>query len=388
MIAPVKSTTLILFFSVVLAGCGESSLELDGDISSSNNAEIVGGSNADITQYPWQVSIQSLSGVHFCGGSIVSPTWVLTAQHCLEGETSASIRVVAGITRRSQAASGQARSVAGIVRFPGYNARTLRHDVALIQLASPLDLSGTRARAIALATEADAASGLTQPGVLATVTGWGTLRANTSSIPNILQQVQIPLISNEAAQAAYRRETIFREQLAAGAPGKDSCQGDSGGPLAVRNAANEWRLAGVVSWGYGCGDARFPGIYARVSSYAKWVSDTVGIGVVVPGQQASFSGVEFTQASLSSTRGAWRDFSITVPEGASSLRIQMTGGSGDADLYVQAGRQPTLSRYDCRPFLEGNNETCNITSAGGKTYYFSVYAYASYANVNLIADYQ
>jgi secreted trypsin-like serine protease len=127
---------------------------------------IVGGANVTIGQFPWEVSVQGW-GSHFCGGSIIAPGWVLTANHCVEGETGEGVTVLAGASRLSQAVDGQTRGVARIVRSPGHQTPESGGDVALLQLASPLTLGGDVA-AIALATDADAADGA---GVTATVSG-------------------------------------------------------------------------------------------------------------------------------------------------------------------------------------------------------------------------
>jgi len=77
-----------------------------------------------------------------------------------------------------------------------------------------------------------------------------------------------------------------------------------------------------------------------------------------------------------------------VPAGQTNLSFNMSGGSGDADLYVRFGARPTTATYDCRPFLNGNNETCNIASPQAGTYHVMIRAYAAYSGVRLIADYE
>ncbi|MBL8297262.1 MAG: PPC domain-containing protein, partial [Rhodanobacteraceae bacterium] len=80
-------------------------------------------------------------------------------------------------------------------------------------------------------------------------------------------------------------------------------------------------------------------------------------------------------------------FTLAVPAGATNLKFVLSGGTGDADLYVKFGSAPTLSSYDCRPFLGGNNETCNITTAQAGTYYVMLNGYAAYSGASLTGSF-
>jgi Bacterial pre-peptidase C-terminal domain len=90
--------------------------------------------------------------------------------------------------------------------------------------------------------------------------------------------------------------------------------------------------------------------------------------------------------NLSASTGTTLNYTFEVPAGATSLTFQISGGSGDADLYVRYGAAPTTSSYDCRPYVGGNNETCAMTPTAG-TWYVMVRAYASFSNVSLVATY-
>jgi hypothetical protein len=248
--------------------------------------------------------------------------------------------------------------------------------VALLRLSTPLTLNSTNVKAIPIVTKADATAGVTNPGVVARVTGWGTTSSGGSTLPTTLMTVDVNIISNSQAQSSYPSETIGADQIGAAAPGKDSCQGDSGGPLTVLKGSTRV-LAGVVSWGYGCADSRYPGMYARVSSFESWINSTIG----GTGGGATL----LSQSSLSGSTGAWRHYPITVPAGTTSLTVKSFNGTGDADLYVRAGSQPTLSAYNCRPYLSGNTETCTFTNPTAGTWYVSVYAYSTYSGLSLTA---
>lgn len=246
----------------------EEAVELDND-------RIVGGVNTNIGTVPWQISLQNQAGQHFCGGSIIDDEWILTAAHCVYGSSAASMRIEAGITQLS--ASGQVRNVAQIFVAPGYNGDPSKgKDAALLRLSSPLTL-GSNVAVIELATDADASS--FAPGDIGLVSGWGTLSSG-GAMPNTLQSVNVPIVSNAQAAQAYGASNVTSDQLAAGVlgvGGVDACQGDSGGPFVVTSPSGPL-LAGVVSWGYGCAHPSYPGMYARVSSFTNWIDATIGTG--------------------------------------------------------------------------------------------------------------
>ena len=93
------------------------------------------------------------------------------------------------------------------------------------------------------------------------------------------------------------------------------------------------------------------------------------------------------KTSLSGARNSTTRFTFQVPAGASNLSFRMTGGSGDADLYVRFGSEPTTSTYDCRPFRNGNNETCSFSSFPAGTYHVMLVGYRNYSGVSLVASY-
>ncbi len=114
-------------------------------------------------------------------------------------------------------------------------------------------------------------------------------------------------------------------------------------------------------------------------------NSVVGGGGGGTGPTTLTNGVAVT--GLGASTGAWKHYVITVPSGQASLKIEMSGGSGDADLYVKLGSQPTSSSYDYRPYLGGNAETVNVTNPSAGSWYVSVYAYSTYASVSLKATY-
>lgn len=93
-------------------------------------------------------------------------------------------------------------------------------------------------------------------------------------------------------------------------------------------------------------------------------------------------------SGLAAARNAWLQYSFPVPSGATRITISISGGTGDADLYVRRNSAPTTSASDCRPYLTGNNETCTFTSNLSGTYHIGINAYAAFSNVTLAVTYE
>lgn len=100
------------------------------------------------------------------------------------------------------------------------------------------------------------------------------------------------------------------------------------------------------------------------------------------------NGGSLSQADLSGSQGSWQHFPVALPSGISQLTVTISGGSGDADLYVRRGSQSTISNYDCRPWKNGNNENCSFNNPTADTWYISIQGYSSYSGVNLEANWQ
>lgn len=257
--------------------------------------QIVGGVDADPGEWPWQVFLEAYPNDvdfftdQFCGGTLIDPYWVLTAAHCISysngGVVSVDLfRVVAGVHDLYNPGSYQARNVVKVVRHPKFDRYTLNNDVALLKLASPITLGGSGAGKTATIPLADPSMG-NWLGSTAWVTGWGTnyYQQYYYYRDNILNEVSVPVISNSVCSNKYGG-WITGNMLCAGDlvdGGEDSCQGDSGGPLAIDSTGSgDWVLAGVVSWGYGCANKNYPGVYARVSNYKSWIEGQVAGPVV------------------------------------------------------------------------------------------------------------
>ena len=360
-----------------LAACGPDVAVISAsgeDEFDTAEGRIVGGTDADITAVPWQVAVMDASYYQYCGGSIINASWILTAAHC---EVAVGDKIGAGHSKlTTMKSAGQIRTVAQAITFPGYLTSEKGKDVMLLRLNAPLDLSGPNAKAIPLATESDTAA--FAPGAVVTVSGWGTLTSGGAS-PNKLQQVDLDVSTAAQVRASYG--TLTADQLGAARAGKDSCQGDSGGPLFGRiNGAA--KLVGVVSWGEGCAQPNTPGMYSRVPSFATWIAQQTVGGQPTPGPATNETLLSLT--GLSGAKGATARHTFTVAPGTASVTVVMSGGTGDADLYVRFGAATTTSTYACRPYKDGNDETCTFAHPQAGTWHLGVRGYSAYSGASLV----
>lgn len=241
--------------------------------------KIVGGRVAPPGSYPWQVSlgvswIADPYRAHFCGGSVYSSTWIVTAAHCMENTPPKDVIVTAGTHLLGRNTAGARRNVKRIIVKSNFDSQTMDNDVALIELVEPLELDAL-IQPIKLVASTDEAT-LLRNGTALVVTGWGTTQQNGKPVRD-LRYVEVPLVERITCNRPFGYDSqVSPNMICAGVStgGVDACQGDSGGPLTVGADAKP-QLAGVVSWGEGCARPNKPGVYTRVANYSSWVAGCV-----------------------------------------------------------------------------------------------------------------
>ncbi len=121
--------------------------------------------------------------------------------------------------------------------------------------------------------------------------------------------------------------------------------------------------------------------YVRIKAYSTFSGVTIKGSYTEPGTGAD--PIDETVSNISVARRAWKYYSVTLNGDYADLKVTISGGSGDADLYVRQGAQPTTSSYNCRPYLNGNNETCNFTNPASTTWHIGIRGYTAASGVTL-----
>ncbi len=361
--------------------------------------QIINGDPAPAEQYPFLVSLLSSdrlveSGAfqaQFCGGTLTTPTTVVTAAHCIidqkTGDQRTASSILVGVGPDLRDPDLRIVSVARVTTNPDYVRRTAVNDIAILTLAEPV--TGVR---LLRPVSADEAVALTAPGETVRVAGWGNTSTSGKEFPSTFRIAQVVIFPDASCGQEQKfilngvtfngfdpTEANARFMVcAAGATPAgeviDSCQGDSGGPLIAREGAAA-RLIGVVSWGEACA-SRFPGVYTRIASELAFLSSNNAIpplevapsqppsltaaprsGQLIIGFSAAPDGSKVTAFAASvvdpATGQVWNCSTGARPVAASSCTVdglvngttyQVTGISGNA-----LGNSPVAGPVEATP---------------------------------------
>lgn len=307
-VKPAVSTTSLATLKKRVAGAeagddiaGETTKKASLSASTTGTAvspKIIGGTTTTINTAPFMAQLWYYDDKgtatedddigFFCGGSVISPSKILTAGHCTKDEhgkaynwaeygavvTSATVLPTTDADGNTDLHGGQATAVLRQWTQPSYNPTTIDNDIAVLTLAAPV-----KATPIRMTTYGDTASYTGTPAKTATVYGWGRTSSQTQDISETLKTATLPIQSDATCTGAYGSLVIKAHMVCAGTPatGSDTgttaiCNGDSGGPLVVGG-----RIVGVVSWSGDDGDATTVndcvvegtyGVFTKVSAYA------------------------------------------------------------------------------------------------------------------------
>jgi secreted trypsin-like serine protease len=257
-----------IFCTLVALAAGKSmkSLKAISTPLSRGGGRIVGGEDAYYGEFPHQIALLrgGVGGSLMCGGSIVDNSWVVTAGHCCDGQSASRLGVRVGSHNLySEDADQMDFAVKTVLLHEEYDDWNIENDICLLELDGSATY-GSHVGAISLPYDGEEYTS----GTSCTVSGWGTT-SEGGSLASVLQKVSVPVVSDDDCRDAYGQTSITDSMICAGldAGGKDSCQGDSGGPFMCGN-----QLSGVVSWGYGCAEAGYPGVYTQTSYFISWLN--------------------------------------------------------------------------------------------------------------------
>ncbi|XP_071948174.1 complement factor B-like [Antedon mediterranea] len=257
---------------------------------------IFGGNDANDGAWPWQVAFYEETGINnqdfFCGGTLISDEWILTAAHCFDRNPVAGIAqgkdwqtttAYLGLTDLvADIGSSQSYGIERMIKHENYDTHqspVFDYDVALLKLNAPAYLS-PRIRTACLpdVTDTNLNTEYKLEGGKVTVTGWG--RTEEVNINAKLQELIIGTQSYDDCNEGVQGQFSSRMFCAGGEAGKDACQGDSGGPV-VRgidsNGEVRYEVVGVVSWGRECGVAGQYGYYTHVPKLRSWIKEKTGL---------------------------------------------------------------------------------------------------------------
>ncbi|XP_063360754.1 trypsin alpha-3-like [Cydia amplana] len=231
------------------------------------SARIVNGYTVDISDVPYQATLRRrvISGWgHMCGAVIINLRAALTAGHCGDSYVTepSYLRLVVGTSSRLTGGSTYEISVVHV--HEEYSSSTLENDIAVLVTSKKMKF-GKNVQNVALAPPNHSLPA----GSEALVSGYGTTSFEGTASSALLAAKVNVVEQTTCARAYLRIAAITSGMLCASAssPARDACQGDSGGPLVSDNL-----LVGIVSWGEGCAEESYPGVYTRVSMYYSWIN--------------------------------------------------------------------------------------------------------------------
>lgn len=235
-------------------------------------SRIIGGNIASAGEFPWMLSLSKFQK-HHCGATIIDKEWAITAAHCVNGFSTLEMVIVAGSLYLYQAdPKEQVVQIQAIYVHPDYEQDGQAHinDIALLKLQQPLNFTKFKIGPVCLPQKDQ------EPPGTCLLAGWGHTKED-GELSQALRKVNVPLITAEECQRHYLFHSIRDSMQCTWSEqgGRDSCQGDSGGPLLCLNKDRRYYIAGIVSWGVGCGRPSFPGICTKVSSFLPWIENTM-----------------------------------------------------------------------------------------------------------------
>lgn len=276
---------VVLSFLVVAVSCGvKHPLQLqlpivsDGLLALNDEDRITNGQRAEVGQFPYQVGLSLDFGDHrsWCGGTLLSDRWVLTAAHCTDGVDGVTVYLGA-LDRENPKEEGQQRVFVdkkNVIVHKNWDFDTLTNDISLLKLPAPVKFNKFVQPAM-LPKKSDSYSTYVDEMVCAS--GWGRESDLSMGVARFLNYILTPVISQENCNKAFRGMITDKMVCIGGENGKSTCNGDSGGPL-VHQVDNVNYVIGATSFGSALGcEKGWPAVFTRVTAYLDWIEQQSGL---------------------------------------------------------------------------------------------------------------
>ncbi|KAF2361623.1 Serine proteases trypsin domain [Trinorchestia longiramus] len=256
--------------------------------------QAVGGSTSEVNGWPWVALLgwkTEDGGMSWrCDGSLINDRWVVTAAHCFDQGPPQVVRLGEhDYTNDTDGAPHEDFDIGQIELYPQYGRSGEYHDLALVRLQQPVQLSVRKMEIQPICLPWGLEAEVEVAGRWVVLTGWGATQ-HSGNLSPVLQEVDLEVFNSSVCDSSYGMLPSFGFQFPRGISsddflcvghregGKDACQGDSGGPVQYRAASangGNYVLAGIVSKGYGCGLADFPGLYTPINNvrYLSWIRE-------------------------------------------------------------------------------------------------------------------
>ncbi|CAL4157822.1 unnamed protein product [Meganyctiphanes norvegica] len=266
--------------------CGRRNQE---EVLNTRIQSVIAKNEAQFGEFPWQAIIFFSNYTFKCGASLIGDRWLLTGGHCVNGFQPNDIQIRLGewqVNSFDEPLPYTDVQVKSITVHPDFNPKNVKNNIAVVELAEPVEIQ-YHINSICLPAPGD-----TFWNQRCFVTGWGK-DSFEGNYQHILKKIDLPMVDKSTCQALLRKTRLgkwfFLDSsfiCAGGEENKDACKGDGGGPLACEdpNVPGRYVLAGMTSWGIGCGNKDVPGVYADVQGFSEWIQGVIG-GTLAQQQQ-------------------------------------------------------------------------------------------------------
>merc|ERR1719348_333261 len=256
-------------------GYKKGTLDLSDKCGVAAGKRIVGGEEATPHSYPWMAAL-FVDGKWFCGGTLISDEWVLTAAHCAHGAKEMRVMLGAHNVREASEEGRIELTTTDFFTHPEYNSYNIHNDLALVHLPQKVEF-GPTIQPVCLPAHSDASESFAK--LQAVASGWGKPSDDATTISPVLRAVDVETITNLMCALEFPLQVNKNVICISGANGKSTCNGDSGGPLYLVTDGVHKQI-GITSFGSASGcEKGWHAAFTRPTSYLQWIETETGVHI-------------------------------------------------------------------------------------------------------------